>query len=462
MGVKSRVLPGFLDEVLDAEAPPGSTVVDLMTGTGVVAAYCARGRRVFANDAADYSLAIARSFIVHRPESRDGFLRSLDFDRDLGAIRARNLAALEAAYEAPLAREDEILDRYRAGERGARWCRDYRHFLAEPGSLHGAPAVGPGKRGLYSGAAALIAEDAILRRRADPAVEPACLTTAYYANVYFGLRQALVIDSLRAAVLALPERGPHAEEKRAHYLSALLHAASLATSGTSHFAQPRHLDKDSELEAMARRRLIAVEDLCREFSGQIAAFVAATPFVPGNSCFRGDYRGFIEEPGEDHVGGGRPRFRFPADPDLIYLDPPYTQDNYSRFYHVLDVLARYDYPPLERNARGEVLRGRYPDIARRFQSGFTRRACVEGEFRRVIAAAAGAGARLVISYAAPTGLLLKVHAEAGRGDPEAGLERLCREAYRDVESRKLPLMHSGQGDSNLAIEELLVICRRPR
>ena len=145
------------------------------------------------------------------------------------------------------------------------------------------------------------------------------------------------------------------------------------------------------------------------------------------------------------------------------MDPPYTADNYSRFYHVLEVLVRYDYPTLATDAAGQVLRGRYPEIDGRFQSGFCRRADVEDEFRQVIRAAAHTGAKLIISYSSPTGLLLKQYAKTDPDcDPVSKLEALCGESYRRVVTRRRDLMHSGQGDSNLKIEELLVICRQPR
>jgi adenine-specific DNA-methyltransferase len=31
-------------------------------------------------------------------------------------------------------------------------------------------------------------------------------------------------------------------------------------------------------------------------------------------------------------------------PVCVYLDPPYTRDEYSRYYHVLETLVRYKYP----------------------------------------------------------------------------------------------------------------------
>lgn len=30
--------------------------------------------------------------------------------------------------------------------------------------------------------------------------------------------------------------------------------------------------------------------------------------------------------------------------DLVYMDPPYSTANYSRFYHIPETLVRYDYP----------------------------------------------------------------------------------------------------------------------
>ena len=40
-----------------------------------------------------------------------------------------------------------------------------------------------------------------------------------------------------------------------------------------------------------------------------------------------------------------------ADASLWYLDPPYTRDQYSRFYHFLETLARGDEPELAHGAR---------------------------------------------------------------------------------------------------------------
>lgn len=457
MGAKARVLPGFLDGVFDDLLRPGQTVLDLFSGSGTVAAFCARRQRVVANDVQRYAWLIARSLIERPPGGGEAFAGELSVDRDLLPSYGENRLRLEKIYAEPLERERAILGEYAAGptEGGAaRLAAKYRAFLHQPGGLYGFPCPG---RGLYRRAARLLAEDSISGYRSNPRLRPACLVTAYFANVYYGLRQAIGLDSLRAAIDDLPLDGPVAERKRVHYLSALLHTASVTTSGTSHFAQPRTLRKESELSAMARRRRIDVLGTFRGYSEEIAGTVAAIDLDPGNLCRCADYRELLVENGQG------PSWKPEIRADLVYVDPPYTADNYSRFYHVLETLASYDYPHLERGAAGRPTAGRYPAIEKRFQSSFCRRGQVEGEFERVIRASAASGADLILSYGSPNGLLLKVYRERWRSrDPVSALASLCRVRYAEVETARRALLHSGQGDKNVASEELLIICRRPR
>lgn len=460
MGAKARVIPRFLETVLSEELSPGQTILDLMCGSGVVSAFCADRYRVFANDVQLYASEIARSLIEQEPASKSDFLESLDFELDLAPAYEANFEELAQVYAPALELEADLLRRFAADGGGKHWPAEYRTFLRLPGGIY---PVGAANRGTpYRRAARLLGEHAIKSRRRNPRARPAMLVTAYYANVYFGLRQALQLDSLRAAIDSLDPEDRFYERRRCHYLSALLHSASVTTSGTSHFAQPRHLDKESELRAMAKRRLLDILAVFQEYSEEITATVRRTRHRQGNCVLNVDYRRLIDRRGRFHLPleSARSNRRRSPKIHLVYLDPPYTADHYSRFYHVLEVIASYDYPELERDQNGAVLRGRYPVLTRRFQSDFSRRSRVEEEFRRVIGAAAASGSRLVISYSAPTGLLLKRYASLDSSmSPLTRFERLCRESYRHVEILRRPMMHSGQGDSNLQIDELLVVCR---
>ena len=258
MGAKSRLIPGFLERVLADELPPGATFVDLMSGSGVVSAWCAGMYRVISNDVQSYSAVIARSLIGHSPKTRDDFLAAVDPEADLARAYQENYDRLARYYEAALELEADFLKTYEAGRADDSWSVGYREYLRTAAELY--PGVGSG-----SIAEPFRSAEPLLRARAGAGDSPACLATTYYSNVYFGLHQSLQLDSIRAAIDAVDEGDPWRELKQTHYLSALLHAASVSTSGTSHFAQPRHLSKDSELQAMAKRRLTDIRESLLEY-----------------------------------------------------------------------------------------------------------------------------------------------------------------------------------------------------
>ena len=127
------------------------------------------------------------------------------------------------------------------------------------------------------------------------------------------------------------------------------------------------------------------------------------------------------------------------------------------------MLTRYDYPELEVK-KGKTTKGRYPVIATRHRSAFCHRRRVEAELAALCQASARLGAGLVLSYAQENGLLFKVYKDQGLSAGRAR-ERcldLARAAYRDVRLETQTLLHSGQGDSNHEVTELLLIASRPR
>lgn len=467
MGAKTRLTDAILAAVEDAD-PQAETVLDLMSGTAAVSQALASRYRVVANDVQAYASTIAAAYLVHSPSSRHT-VAHLDPEADLGVRYRENESALLDMLAPAIAVEDAFLEAYgfppsgteasASAQRSARRrvpadpaerARAYRAF-----ALGGTPAfleerdIAVG--GPFRAAKALFQRATIAARRADPRAFPYLLASAYYPNVYLGLRQAVAVDSLRYAIDGLTGRGSSA--KRTHYLAALLHAASVTTSATSHFCQPRGLVRDSEVKAVLTRRSFDIWARMEGFSTEIAHTVAATPQPAGtagrNAVCTGDWREAYAN--WDRVGA-----------DVVYADPPYTSDNYSRFYHALEVLTRYDYPVLE-VIRGHTTKGRYPVRAARHQSAFCFKRGVEAEFEALFTETAKRGAGLVLSYGEENGLLFK--AWRGRGDSRArALSRfaeLARRSYRDVEIRKHSLLHSGQGDSNRTITELLLVAKGP-
>jgi adenine-specific DNA methylase len=89
----------------------------------------------------------------------------------------------------------------------------------------------------------------------------------------------------------------------------------------------------------------------------------------------------------------------PDDVSIIYADPPYTRDHYSRFYHVLETIALNDYPAVTRSniGRGKRLsKGMYRQD--RHQSPFCIKSQAPREFERMFQKVAKTDRTLVLSY----------------------------------------------------------------
>jgi len=406
MGAKTRLLDALDGAIAPLLARAGSRgraphLVDLFAGTGVVGARFADRARVTANDAQAYAAVVAASLLTPATGLSRRAPRVLE--------RARDEAhRLLAPHEENLRAERSFLERHAAG---ADVARGYRAFLEAE-----IAAQDPAREAREGGGAVL----------------------SSYRNVYFGIAQAALLDGLRSAIDDEPER------LRTGLTAALLFAASRATSGTAHFAQPRALTKDSEVRALLERRAIDIEAL---FRARARVLDEAAPRILApreNRVQRG--------PADDLLAS-----LAPGDADVVYADPPYTQDNYSRFYHVLETLAAGRAPALALDARGRLLRGRYPALGDRFLSGFCAQGEVVGAFRRTTALVAERGAALVWSYSSTNGLLF----QRLPGGVDA-LRDLLAERYAKVEVARHPLRHSGAGDKNHAAEELIVVCTRPR
>ena len=144
-----------------------------------------------------------------------------------------------------------------------------------------------------------------------------------------------------------------------------------------------------------------------------------------HAVLREDYRALLDSP-------------LVAQADLFYLDPPYSDAQYSRFYHV----SRHWCATTTRRCAT-----RAATAPTAHQSRFCQRANAEGEFDWAIGRTAALGKPLVISYSS-RGLV-----------PQDRLEALCRLHYRDVEVTQASHNHSSQGKGPAPVRELVFACR---
>jgi adenine-specific DNA methylase len=358
-GVKTRLLP-FVTSVIRSVAADGTLICDLMSGSGIVARKLSKTHKVFANDANAYgsiaALALTTPLALNQLS---------ELTERLKLRAAENVRALEKVFGKYLALELELLHTARTSDS----MEMYRIFCLDVPAFFGK---------LDKDTSQLSDEELALRqmialRRSDKFSFPYVLATASWANVHFGLRQTILLDSLRYAVEA--ETGP----VREILLAALMQAALLCASGP-HFAQPFKPKALPQFKALIDKRSKRVDaEFFSILSRYPALKVTANALV---AATKGNWRDALKE--FSQLAHGRS--------GLVYVDPPYTQVQYSRYYHVLNVLAEYDYP----ECSGP---GRCPERSYRFSSRFEyKRAPAMRELKALVAECAAAGLGLAISY----------------------------------------------------------------
>ncbi len=136
--------------------------------------------------------------------------------------------------------------------------------------------------------------------------------TSAYGGYYFSPLQAIYFDSLRSS---LPSRRPY----RLAALAALVQAASDCAASPGHTAQP------------FRATLSAEPFLRRAWSQNVLGRVRSYAELLSNTVSN------IE--GTAAKGDANKIAHDLTDSDLVFIDPPYSSVQYSRFYHVLETIA---------------------------------------------------------------------------------------------------------------------------
>jgi adenine-specific DNA-methyltransferase len=206
---------------------------------------------------------------------------------------------------------------------------------------------------------------------------PYRLFSYFYSGSYFSLSQCTEIDSIVYALHQLVARRALTRGQRAWLLIALGKAMQKVSTTTGHFAQ--YLEpKPESLARYIRQRKRSVW----------AEWLACIPLQPPlgtwewrarNKTFRSDTLALLTT----LQGNSEEK------PAVVYADPPYTEDHYSRFYHLLETLLRYDYPFVSGKARYR---------ANRFSTPFSIKAQAVSAFEKLAARSAAINADLVVSY----------------------------------------------------------------
>lgn len=243
-----------------------------------------------------------------------------------------------------------------------------------------------------------------------------------YSGTYWSYEQCKWIDAIRCVA----ERRANTKLYPA-ILSALIYAMSYSTQSTGHFAQYRTLSLKN-YKSVLMYRLKSVHDLFRKKLNELLCCISTSNHVHRTCTL--DYVDCIKTLPEG---------------TLVYADPPYSAVHYSRFYHVLETLVKYDNPKLE-------YKGRYRD--ERYQSPFDQNSNVRTAFQRLFNAIDENKCHLLLSYSdnamlAQTELL--------------NIARQCLNDRYTIEifSRDYIHMKMGRNDEyKMSVHELLISFKR--
>lgn len=392
MGTKRSLAPLVRREI-DALRPSG-LVADLFSGLGSVAQAMASDHPVLVNDGLAFTAPLARARFLEPEEPRprlDGLLSALHLDYRL------RVEALAFRFEERIAREAEAVEE---GPLGLAAYLEAVEHVGNSGGFQQRSRIAAGRRdaGRY------------------------VLVALYYSGGYFSTRQAIELDALR---LAIDSHGSSSD----WLLAAWLAAAATIINAPGHTAQ--YL-KPTTPAAFQRIRRQWARPVWPVFVSKLEEIVLVgnRAWRTANVVCQDDALTLLSSGRLESVGA-------------VYADPPYTKDQYSRYYHLYETLYRYDFP----DSTGA---GRYRSD--RFTSAFSLASEVESAFWRLLEGVARLGAPLVLSY--PARSLLSRRGVEIR-DLIASFFRLERETVLDY---RHSTMGASQGRSHLSAQEQLFVC----
>ncbi|MCA5937839.1 DNA adenine methylase [Pectobacterium brasiliense] len=208
-------------------------------------------------------------------------------------------------------------------------------------------------------------------------------TLRYFGGVYFSYYQAFVLDM----ILRLSD---NSDDYNKDFIKAiaLSTASSVVNTVGKQFAQPiRPRNKDGSI----KNNLSSLISKDRNLDPiKIAIYWIEKYRTNQSPCFSSDALKMDYNVALDKYG---------REFSVVYADPPYTRDHYSRFYHVLETMSLRDEPSISTSTRlgiKELSRGFYRE--QRHQSPFCIRSLAPDAFKNLFSATSSYDIPLVLSY----------------------------------------------------------------
>ena len=426
LGSKLRMVDAIVDAI-DRVDPGKGRVCDLFAGSGTVAGVLARSRSVTAVDIQEYSRVLC-SALIH-PIAKTEF-------NALELSPARS-SALRYATASVVQYEEECIGRALMGHSDM-----LNDFMENCSLIRFLSDEFTGSHTLRD----ILTETVAKLKEVGLEDSGSSLTTRMFGGVYFSYSQTVELDSLLDTAFSVPPP-----------LTDLLVAAVLSTASEivntigKQFAQPlRPRDKDGATKENLLHKIQSDRsaDPLAIFTRWLGRYQRVMKSPLPHRVIKADYADALSMTGEDF--------------SVVYADPPYTRDHYSRYYHVLETMALRDNPTVARvrvDGVERVSRGVYR--ADRHQSPFCIPSKVVPAFATLFALVANRRLPLILSYSP--------YSQGSGARPRLltvdTLKSLAEKEFTNVTIEKVgPFSHSKLNATRLnkirtQYAESLIICR---
>ncbi len=343
-------LSSFIYKNLEPYMQKGKAVFDIFSGSAAVSNMFRDSYPVYANDVEPYASIIADAVLSHTEiKSVHSVLKEIEADYlltskklakpILGFINNERSAIFENNYEKLMA----IYKSYPTV-----WNNKYSEIIKDNMTVENIRNF----NGYY-------------------------LFTTYYATNYYGIEQALEIDCIIKLI--------HTKYKKyinVFYTCLFYAMKETVFSKDGHMAQPLNPEKNQKRLFVQREKHI-YDLFIKKYQEYVT--LPSSKYADKNRIYNADFEELLDTGIFSDVG-------------LVYADPPYTDMQYSRYYHLLNVAVKYEYPDLtiykSRYTKGLYTEGRY-------QSKLSKRSSAKKSLEKLIQFCATIQTNLAISYAYP-------------------------------------------------------------
>lgn len=428
LGSKLRVLES-IKQVVDELDPERNGICDLFAGTGSVSQQFSSDRKVVSVDIQNYSRIICSALL--NPIS-DEFTKS--FTKNIST--SEFLVEYSKVFEPLISLEDSVINGHLSLN-----LESVCNFL-ENSSLYAFLSDENGDDLIPELNQAFEKTESNLKNYKSNSF----VATKYFGGVYFSFSQSVILDAI---ISEIEKTNPRYHDI---FLASMLSTASdVVNTVGKQFAQPiRPRDKNGKpkkgiLRQLRKDRNIDVLFLYNQWLNK---YSRNQPTNFNHQIIQGDYKVALENLNEDVK--------------VVYADPPYTRDHYSRFYHGLETLSLRDYPNISKTKIGgkeRLSRGLYRD--KREQSDFCIRSKAPKAFDELFKLVAEKNRILVLSYS-PYDKSKGAHPRCVEIDL---LEEMAKTYFNSVHIQSVgKFSHSKLNRSDLHLEandsaEVLIICQ---